>query len=82
MDLIPDLDELASDLTKGSSSTGQQNRLSMAQEDALRAAFSMFDGGGTDALSERELKDVLRAIDAVVDDDEVRLTELAKESSP
>jgi Ca2+-binding EF-hand superfamily protein len=79
MDLIPDLDELASDLTKGSSSTGQQNRLSMAQEDALRAAFSMFDGGGTGALNERELKDVLRAIDAVVDDDEVRLTELAKE---
>jgi hypothetical protein len=34
---------------------------------------------GTGALNERELKDVLRAIDAVVDDDEVRLTELAKE---
>ena len=30
-------------------------------------------------LNERELKDVLRAIDAVVDDDEVRLPELAKE---
>ena len=49
MDLIPDLDELASDLTKGSSSNGQQNRLSLAQEDALRAAFSMFDGGSTGA---------------------------------
>ena len=79
MDLIPDLDELSKRFNEGSSSTGQQNRLSIAQEDALRAAFSMFDGGRHGALSERELKDVLRAIDAVVDDDEVRLTELAKE---
>jgi Ca2+-binding EF-hand superfamily protein len=81
MDLIPNLEELVSDLTQTitSSSSSQSNRLSIAQEDALRAAFSMFDSGGSGALNERELKDVLRAIDAVVDDDEVRLAELAKE---
>jgi len=73
LDWIPDSASLTNE------SATNVGSFTAAQEHALRTAFEMFDTSGKGRLQEADLREVLREIDAVVEDDELRLHQLARE---
>jgi len=75
LDWVPD----SSALTSDTSGTLGVSNFTAAQESALRTAFDMFDSKGNGRLQETDLREVLREIDACVEDDELRLHQLARE---
>jgi len=75
LDWVPDSSKLSSD-EGGTMGAGD---FTAAQEAALRTAFDMFDTKGNGRLQETDLREVLREIDACVEDDELRLQQLARE---
>ena len=75
LDWVPDSSALSTD-AGGSVAAGT---FTADQESALRTAFDMFDSSGNGRLTESDLREVLREIDACVEDDELRLQQLARE---
>ena len=73
LDWVPNSTELTTDTNPGVGS------FTVAQESALRTAFDMFDTSGDGRLQVKDLQEVLREIDACVEDDELRLQQLARE---
>ena len=74
LDWVPDSSALAIDTNASAGNT-----FTVAQESALRTAFEMFDTSGNGRLQESDLKEVLREIDACVEDDELKLQQMARE---
>ena len=73
LDWVPDSSKLTTDTSGGGGA------FTASQESALRTAFEMFDTSGNGRLQETDLREVLREIDACVEDDEMRLHQLARE---